>query len=1050
MKQIEFNVWPNAYLKGGESCNVKDIHEIIKINPKNKEEQPCLQVFNTGYRVISDNIDWNNWNGCVFVDIDSKHYYNEVKKFDTEKLYDALYNELIYSSNFYNLHKSWSGTSYHIIFYFNVEKNEINFNKCVQRSREITFECFEEIGCDKILNYKNVLDKCTISPYQCMFFNQKSSKYYADFMENKLGDFDICDIDKYELVDKYEVKVNDVNKDRTTNFVYNGKKEISIKNKQEAHHKDRMAIYMSLVSVFNDREKVNNEWKTICEKYIECPKYTSEKMYKDAIKNNWFDKYDRYTHFANSDILKPFGYKLCKKFVPTINKDNYKADYVVNLNSDQYLADIDMTKYLKEDKINHIFAGCGFGKTYWAKKLAENNRVCFISPLTSIINDSFGDDNSNFIIVDSKHKEENNYIYNGIQNIVYRSGNISICTTWESFVNYKMYYIYFDYIIIDEAHTLYMYDYRLESSYNIRRFFKVADAKYKILMTGTPSLEIQEFNKYIVRVNEDKTNDEKDKEDKKENKEDKKEEEKKEENKKNKNEENKEDKNEENWCNKIKIIKEQPRVKCEIIGYKNNIKGYIINDIKEWIKDDNHYAVVFKDTANHKDVETFEWEGIESFIFNSKYKENVEEMIDTKTLTNKVTIISVYGQAGINIHTDDNQKVRLYIQNYNGLAAIQYANRIRNKKSIDKVVIPVKKDIISNDIKRLSMFNKKELKSLLEDANKKIDIINSSIIDRKDIFSSDLYMKFIYRLGLKNDFLYKIDNELRLDENNYITYKEMMKVNEYENQVQVLYNRLIDNYFDVDVKYLDNDINTNNETKNRSNQFSGAMKRFDMDKVKRNHNNEKLYIDTTNNKIMHFLTGDLKQTIENILNLLDKYNGGKYESFIDIIVNVIKDKGSISKIDIKHLYCLLDLNFKWNDYYDNAFVYVMQNNNWDDFKITAALVRSMYNDVNKVCWEEISDEMYGKVCNVRKTLNYAKYVEDIIKVKFENPNKLNIENDDITAMIYTYLVNNHTKSKNRCKKIEFEGKVYNSIKEAEEITGKSRSTIKRHMKYLDD
>ena len=1044
MKQIEFNVWPNAYLKGGESCNVKDIHEIIKINPRNKEEQPCLQVFNTGYRVISDNIDWNNWNGCVFVDIDSKHYYNEVKKFDTEKLYDALYNELIYSSNFYNLHKSWSGTSYHIIFYFNVEKNEINFNKCVQRSREITFECFEEIGCDKILNYKNVLDKCTISPYQCMFFNQKSSKYYADFMENKLGDFDICDIDKYELVDKYEVKVNDVNKDRTINFVYNGKKEISIKNKQEAHHRKRMAIYMSLISVFNDREKVNNEWKTICEKYIECPKYTSEKMYKDAIKNNWFDKYDRYTHFANSDVLKPFGYKLYKKFVPTINKDNYKADYVVNLNSDQYLADIDMTKYLKEDKINHIFAGCGFGKTYWAKKLAENNRVCFISPLTSIINDSFGDDNSNFIIVDSKHKEENNYIYNGIQNIVYRSGNISICTTWESFVNYKMYYIYFDYIIIDEAHTLYMYDYRLESSYNIRRFFKVADAKYKILMTGTPSLEIQEFNKYIVRVNEDKTNDEKNKEE--ENKEDKKEEEKKEENK----EDKKEEKKEENWCNKIKIIKEQPRVKCEIIGYKNNIKGYIINDIKEWIKDDNHYAVVFKDTANHKDVENFEWEGIESFIFNSKYKENVEEMINTKTLTNKVTIISVYGQAGINIHTDDNQKVRLYIQNYNGLAAIQYANRIRNKKSIDKVVIPVKKDIISNDIKRLSMFNKKELKSLLEDANKKIDIINSSIIDRKDIFSSDLYMKFIYRLGLKNDFLYKIDNELRLDENNYITYKEMMKVNEYENQVQVLYNRLIDNYFDVDVKYLDNDINTNNETKNRSNQFSGAMKRFDMNKVKRNHNNEKLYIDTTNNKIMHFLTGDLKQTIENILNLLDKHNGGKYESFIDIIVNVIKDKGSISKIDIKHLYCLLDLNFKWNDYYDNAFVYVMQNNNWDDFKITAALVRSMYNDVNKVCWEEISDEMYVKVCNVRKTLNYAKYVEDIIKVEFENPNKLNIENDDITAMIYTYLVNNHTKSKNRCKKIEFEGKVYNSIKEAEEITGKSRSTIKRHMKYLDD
>ena len=994
MKQIEFNVLPNAFLKGGKSCNVKDIHEIIKINPKNKEEQPCLQVFNTGYRVISDNIDWNYWNGCVFIDIDSKHYYNEVKKFDTEKLYDALYNELIYNSNFYNLHKSWSGTSYHVIFYFNVEKNEINFNKCYQRSREIVTECFDNIGCLDILSYKKVFDDCTGSAYQCLFFNKTSSKYYDDFMENELGDWDLGNIDEYEYIGNYEVTVNDVNKDRTTNFVYNGKKEINIKNKQEAHHRKRMAIYMSLISVFNDREKVNAEWKTICEKYIECPKYTSEKMYKEAMKNNWFDKYDRYTYVANSDVLKPFGYKLYKKFVPTINKDNYKADYIVNLNSDQYLADIDMTKYLKEDKINHIFAGCGFGKTYWAKKLAENNRVCFISPLTSIIRDSFEDDN-NFIIVDSKHKEENNYIYNGMQNIIYHSYR-SICTTWESFVNYNMYDLHFDYVIVDEIHTLYMYEYRLNSIFNMKDYLKRSTAKYNIIMTGTPSLEVQEFN-----------------------------------------------------CNKIKILKEQPRVKCEIIGYNNNIKGYIINDIKEWIKDDNHYAVVFKDTASHKDVEIFEWEGIESFLFHSNYIENVDELLECKTLTNKVTIISVYGQAGINIHTNDNQKIRLYIQNYNGLAAIQYANRIRNKKSIDKVVIPIKKESISNSIKKLHLYNDKEKEFLIKDAEDKVMMINSGIKSEYNVFG-DILQKFIYFLGFKNDCINKIDNTYVLNEKNYITYRQMLKVNEYEYQTQVLYNRLIDNYFDVDVIYLDNDIKTNKETKNRSNQFSGAMSKFDMTKVKRNHEKNVLYIDTTNNKITHFLNNDVKNNIENILNLLDKHNEGKYESFIDIIANVIKDKGSITKIDIKRIYGILDLNFKWNKYWDNTFVYVMKDDDWDNYKITAALVRSMYNDVNKDNWEEISDEMYGKVCNVRKTLDYIKYVNDIINIELNNPNKVNIENDDITAMIYDYLVKNHTSGKKGGKKIEFEGKVYNSIKEAEEITGKSRSTIKRHMKYLDD
>ena len=514
-------------------------------------------------------------------------------------------------------------------------------------------------------------------------------------------------------------------------------------------------------------------------------------------------------------------------------------------------------------------------------------------------------------------------------------------------------------------------------------------------MTGTPSLEVQEFN-----------------------------------------------------CNKIKILKEQPRVKCEIIGYNNNIKGYIINDIKEWIKDDNHYAVVFKDTASHKDVEIFEWEGIESFLFHSNYIENVDELLECKTLTNKVTIISVYGQAGINIHTDDNQKIRLYIQNYNGLAAIQYANRIRNKKSIDKVVIPIKKESISNSIKKLHLYDDKEKEFLIKDAEDKVLMINSGIKSEYNVFG-DILQKFIYFLGFKNDCINKIDNTYVLNEKNYITYRQMLKVNEYEYQTQVLYNRLIDNYFDVDVIYLDNDIKTNKETKNRSNQFSGAMSKFDITKVKRNHEKNVLYIDTTNNKITHFLNNDVKNNIENILNLLDKHNGGKYESFIDIIVNVIKDKGSITKIDIKRIYGILDLNFKWNKYWDNTFVYVMKDDDWDNYKITAALVRSMYNDVNKDNWEEISDEMYGKVCNVRKTLDYIKYVNDIINIELNNPNKVNIENDDITAMIYDYLVKNHTKGKNggnKGKLITIKGVTYNTISDAAEALGVSRNTIYKWMK----
>ena len=48
--------------------------------------------------------------------------------------------------------------------------------------------------------------------------------------------------------------------------------------------------------------------------------------------------------------------------------------------------------------------------------------------------------------------------------------------------------------------------------------------------------------------------------------------------------------------------------------------------------------------------------------------------------------------------------------------------------------------------------------------------------------------------------------------------------------------------------------------------------------------------------------------------------------------------------------------------------------------------------------------MYGKVCNVRKTLDYIKYVNDIINIELNNPNKVNIENDDISYAVQTQVV----------------------------------------------
>ena len=103
MKNILFNSG-TTYHKGGQKMDVVELSSIDVRNTK-KEDLPWLQVFNCGYRVTTDNIDWNTWTGCVFTDIDSKRYYNDVKQFDAKRLLDLLYDYLLinYNDNFYNI-----------------------------------------------------------------------------------------------------------------------------------------------------------------------------------------------------------------------------------------------------------------------------------------------------------------------------------------------------------------------------------------------------------------------------------------------------------------------------------------------------------------------------------------------------------------------------------------------------------------------------------------------------------------------------------------------------------------------------------------------------------------------------------------------------------------------------------------------------------------------------------------------------------------------------------------------------------------------------------
>lgn len=980
MEPIKFNSG-NTYTKGGEKMKVITLNEIDVKNTK-KENLPWLQWFNCGYRVDSHNIDWKYWNGCIYIDIDSKHYYEEVRQFNSDVLLKGLYEYLLYNYyiNFYCIQKSNSGTGYHILFYFDVEKNADNFNKCNYWCNEIVREAFYQIGAKEIVEYKKVIDKCTSSYYQGMYLT-KHELLFGNIENNPwFGQFN--ELENIEIESKVVNNVKYINDDNTINFTIKGERKHNTIKKYYEHRK-RMAIYMTLISIFNDKQIVDQTFTEIVNECFLDGEHNKKWFIREPETDGWYNKFELYKdHYIRPYLLKELGYNIIEKFIPEVYSE-YVADKEYTIESNQFLGDINIE--FKKDKINHIFAGCGFGKTTWAKKLGKTKRVCVISPLTSINKDSFADENG-WLVIDNNNKDIVKHIFNNdIKEALCSKWNI--CTTWESFSLYEIYKYNFDYFIIDEIHTLYMYDYRINSIKHLKNDFPQANG-IKVVMTGTPSYELKEFD-----------------------------------------------------CWKIKINKEQPKTKAEFLFYNDSNTGWIYKDIKDWTKDNNHVAILFKDQANYKDVDNMLLEGIDCDIFNSNYKDNVEYILNENNIKKNVTIFSVYGQAGINLYIDLKKKVRLYILNKNALGIIQYANRIRNKQVIDKIIIPYKKSKIDNKIIKIND------RIDIDEAMRKVDVLNSTI-KSFDIFDNKQKSILLLRYGFVIDCLDRISNKVALNIPNYKIYKMITNVDNYEKQIQIIYNRLIENDFEVSYNYLIKDVKTNKSTKMRSNQLAGNIINFDFSQIQYDKSGN-IYI-KPNDKLLKVSTGNLLEILTNIFNHIRRTGGDIEEVYNNAIKNIIKRNNNITKKDLDNLNTLYYLSENWSKFYNSNFIKAMENVDWDDIKLTTAFVRSIYNDkMKEQDWKILSDEVYLKIHNIRKVFN--DYTHIIESFSYDNEN-LNIPLDDKTKEIYTYVLNNHTSGKKSGKKntkqvkdIET-GKIYDSVSECAKDIKHSITYISKHKK----
>ena len=978
------NNWNWRLPKGGDKMNINLANEIPIKEYESKNAYPWLQMCNSGYRVDKKHGNENCWNGCVFIDLDTKHYYNEVKKFNPEKLEKILYEVLIrdYYNNFFFIQRSFSGTSFHIVFYFNVKKSELNRRKCANRSKEILESIFVENGIQDIWNYRDkkgklvTVDKCAVSFYQGMYLtNQK-----IFFNEKVNGDFSM--IDEYEYVEPKILSVSKV-EEHVGDFINYSLEQKDIKEVYYGHP-ERMKIYTALVACCGTKEETDKAWANNIVPLIEEKNGHDKKFYLDEPnKNRWYERYD--TKYVNESWIEKFGYSFKKRFVPK-KIDLYVPDILIELEEGKRLSDTDIP--FKCDKINHLYAGCGVGKTYMSKALGSNvddidflfngrKRVCFITPLNSISKNSF-EDVDGWAIIDSEHKDVFD-IRNTLNN---RWTNI--CTTWESFVLYEMYNIQFDYVILDEVHSFYMYDYRVDSISQIKSIFPKAIGT-KIIMTGTPSYEINEFD-----------------------------------------------------CYKIQVKKQDKKIKCDVVLYNKEYKGYIIEDIRSWTSDPNHLVLIFKDTTNYTTEDDFAMYGLNVDIFNKSYDENKEYILTNNNVMSQITAFSVYGQAGINLYLDSDKKARVYILSKNGLGIIQYANRIRNKEVIDKIVVPYKIEDISSDVIRINEYID------IEEAKHRVNILKSIKKDT-DIFTTHTESFLKLRYGMCKDCVNW--NLMELNELNYTTYKRIKNVAEYEKQLQVIYNRMIAAFFEVNFVELTEDVKFSGDTKMRSNQFAGQMVRFNEEMV--NEGKTGLWVKTTP-EFDKVVTGNLKSDITDILNYIYNANNKDFDKTIEIfkeyITNTIRKKDTIKKSDIGNIKLFYELESNWSRYYNSAFLSLMLNDKWDDVQIASVYMRVIWNDeMNDGDWKALAEESYQKLSRIRKVVVDNKSIFENLE-RTSPSEQISFENDELMGHIYGYLKMKHIRGKRRTKTITIKGINFNSVQDAVKYFNVSRVTINKWVK----
>lgn len=1015
--------WTKA---NSETCPVINIREFDTTSQTGllKEQLDALQMFTSNYRMSNDCMDWNLWNGCVFVDIDTKKYTgfkSATMKWDMVENIVVEQLKLNYYQNFLFEQRSFSGNSFHIVFYFNCPKNADNFQKAAMFSQNIIRRIFQSIDLGDVIEWPGVLDTCGNKPCQALFM----SVYPINFIDENItiqpfyGEYDFSNISiiKKEI----EFKNSDIK------FLNN---ECSIKNIEKFAdaawpHENRLRLIIVLYNFFNgNKDAAWNIYKDIIPYMVKNGNEHNESTLTRLF-NSQFSKVGKYNmNKSMLDFCKAnlgIKYNCAKVFEPRIIQNcNYDKELFIEGHLSSVINDIinESTK-----NIIHIEAGCGLGKTYSADIFANslNNtcstnlddlfnistkkRICFITPMTSINKDNFDKEEyaERWKVIDGDHKDNKNYI----------KSDFNICTTWDSFIKNDLAEENFEYFMFDEIHSLYMYDYRTHVISEIKKQIEnIANTHNKkvVLFTGTPSLEIDDFDSYNVKVDK-------------------------------------------------KLVP----VNCNVIFYNDQYTGWLCEDIKKWLQEPNHRIAIFNDKSNYDEMQKLILRGVPvQFLFNKQIDDDVQFANTNHDMNGNVGMFSVYGQAGINLYS--NSPVRIYVLSDNAMSIIQYANRFRNREMIESVNIVYKKENITNNIIVEEQMNSLYVKDLVDKVNK----IYSATDFNKNLFLIKNTM------GLINEYLDSVNGIKILNEDRYKAWSLIQKTNKYEKQMQVIYNRLINNYYNVNFSYLDDDVKDAWKSKYKGH-FAGAIleatKNID-NIIKWSSKNNHYYIEIDNDKnLKKNLVGEMKSNIEYIFNSLYSLSDATevkdrknymFNTWSNFLANCISHKDTITKSDIKNFCDILHIAKHFNDFKDNYVLYqIIKKRNTDGGKLTATSLMQIaagYTTLFKIkeltvdeC-KLFADQSYTNIKHLDNIIDdYSWFINwDDVKANATviDHNKIDMEFNQI---IINYLNGKHTRGNaggktNAAKKVNYKGIEYNSVTEMAQKLNISRVTANKWLK----